>query len=205
MKTPKSFADILSTEFRWPRAGDKLFKESDRPHDDAVVGQPYGRLLIMAEGYKDAADRLVERVKENPIARDFLVYPIVFCYRQYLELMLKYFLQTYGRYADERPNWKTHKLDQLWLSFKRILAWFQTPDLAQTDATVAACVAEFAKIDPDSFSFRYPTDTKGDPLPLDVGTFSLDQLYDVMEGIGNYFTGTDGLLSDYVDSMPNEC
>ena len=49
----------------------------------------------MAEGYKRAADLLIERAKESTQLRNMLVYPIVFCYRHYLELTLKAMLATY--------------------------------------------------------------------------------------------------------------
>lgn len=42
-----------------------------------------------AEGYKSAGDIAVQYVVENNWYQDFLVYPIVFLYRHYLELRLK--------------------------------------------------------------------------------------------------------------------
>jgi hypothetical protein len=58
-------------------------------------------------------------------------------------------------------------------------------------------VAEFAKIDPGSFTFRYPVSPEGQPLELDVERLDLAQLRDVMDGINGYFSGTDG----YIDSL----
>jgi hypothetical protein len=47
----------------------------------------WGGGLVYALGYRTAADALIERVAG--MDQDALVYPIVFCYRQYLELLLK--------------------------------------------------------------------------------------------------------------------
>ncbi len=44
---------------------------------------------LYALGYKDAADILVQFVLKAPGQQDMLVYPIVFLYRQYIELRLK--------------------------------------------------------------------------------------------------------------------
>jgi hypothetical protein len=74
-------------ELPWPRAGDILFAEAKDWWMNACVN--YGGGGLHAIGYRRAADALVEQVAQTHSDQDFFVYPIVFCYRQYLELMLK--------------------------------------------------------------------------------------------------------------------
>src|ERR1700692_2298612 len=92
-----SFADILNREFRWPKRGDKAFSVSENWQQNArVVTGVHSRLVIMMTGYKAAADLLVEKSQRSGFDRDTLVYPIMFTYRQFIELELKYLIATYG-------------------------------------------------------------------------------------------------------------
>jgi len=63
-------------------------------------------------------------------------------------------------------------------------------------------VAEFATVDPGSFSFRYPVDTQGRPIELAHGYMDLSVLADVMEGVDGYFTGCDGYLDALASAGP---
>jgi hypothetical protein len=65
------------------------------------------------------------------------------------------------------------------------------------DDIVAECIAEFAKIDPNSFNFRYPVDTKGIPIPLSIERLDPIQLCKVMDGIEGYIIGS----LDYLDAQ----
>jgi hypothetical protein len=142
--TPASFEDILQQEFRWPNVGDQLFKPSNVWMGDAMLaGHASTRLALMTAGYKHAGDALVERALELRAERDFLVYPIIFCYRHYLELALK-----------------------------------------------------------NSFTFRYPVTTKGAPIPVGLDRLDLEALRDTVNGIDNYFTGSDGYLDHLRSSAP---
>ena len=58
--------------------------------------------------------------------RDMLVFPIIFNYRQFLELALKYQLATYGAAVGMEPNWTTHYLDRLWGEFLDMLERYGT-------------------------------------------------------------------------------
>ncbi len=144
-----SFEDILNQEFRWPRKGDRPFVSTKAGVGDAYLEDNASiRLAAMSSGYKDAADELVDRTRSDPITRNSLVYPIIFCYRHYLELTLKTMIAQYGRAAGMKPIWNTHDLTKLWGAFVKMRGQF-LPDSDEADAIVADCVAQFAKIDPD--------------------------------------------------------
>lgn len=190
------FEEILNSEFRWPMDGDAPFIEAVDPLQNALIADDdFTRLVLMIDGYKRAADLSVAHCVEHRIDRDFLVYPIIFNYRQFIELSLKYQLATFGHRVGIPANWNTHKLDVLWQEFHEMLERFGTPDPDEADHIIATVVAQFAKIDPRSDAYRYPVDQKGNPLPMAFAATHLENLADVMDAVGGYFTGCDGYLS----------
>lgn len=200
MAKRKTFEELLNADFRWPQDGDNPFTVSKDWFQNATLAQnEFTRLSLMMEGYKKAADLMVEQSVASRADRDYLVFPIIFNYRQYIELSLKYLLYAYGASVDVDPNWKTHDLSLLWSEFAILLERYETSDPDNADAVVEYVVAQFSKIDPQSFSYRYPVDTKGKPIPLEHELLNLESLHDVMQGVGSYFTGCDG----YLDSLNN--
>ncbi|ATW05318.1 hypothetical protein CHN51_01345 [Sphingorhabdus sp. YGSMI21] len=150
----------------------------------------------MMNGYKQAADLAVAHCAQNRADRDFLVYPIIFNYRQFIELSLKYQIATYGPQVEIKPIWDTHDLEKLWKAFEEMLDRYGTPDPDEADPIVASVVAQFAKIDPRSDAYRYPVDQKGQPLPIAFASTHLDNLADVMNAVSGYFSGCDGYFND---------
>src|SRR4051794_32222979 len=117
-----AFGEALQTDFRWPRKGDKLVAGAPEPLDNALIAEDERtRLVLMTDGYKQAGDLMVARTMEDRSTRDFLVFPILFNYRHFLELSLKYLLATFGPTVSIEPNWKDHDLGILWQSFLEML------------------------------------------------------------------------------------
>lgn len=197
------FEAILSRPFRWPKAGDKLFITSPRWDGNAHIEQ-YGRsrLVLMMSGYKHGADLMVERSAEHRYDRDTLVFPILFNYRQYIELSLKYLIATYGRTVGVEAIWNSHDLTRLWTTFLEVLDGYGERDSDGSDGIVGEIVAEFAKVDPKSFSYRYPVDIKGQPIELTHDRLDLPSLADVMQAVDGYFNGCDGYLDHLKQAGP---
>jgi len=156
----------------------------------------------MMTGYKEAADLMVNASEDNRHMRDSLVFPIIFNYRQFLELALKYQLATFGPAVGIEPNWNTHRLDHLWGAFVSMLKCYGTSDPDEADPIVEEIVLEFAKIDPRSDSYRYPVDRKGNPLPVAYSELHLPRLADVMDAAAGYFAGCDAYLSQLESAQP---
>ncbi len=192
-----SFEEILSTGFRWPTKGDKPFVVSNDPFDNANIAEnEFTRLVLMMGGYKQAADLMVEISAKDRFIRDKLVFPIIFNYRQFLELSLKYQLASFGPYVDIQSNWNTDDLARLWGEFLVMLERYGTEDPDKADPVVGEIILEFAKIDPGSYSYRYPVDRHGNPIPVAYSDLHLPTLADVMKAVDGYFTGCDGYLSE---------
>ncbi|MGJ5175522.1 hypothetical protein ACQR16_03535 [Bradyrhizobium oligotrophicum] len=198
MTEENAFESILNREFRWPKAGDRPFTQSQNWQDNAYIDpHGHGRLVMMMAGYKRAADLMVERAIADDVDQSSLVYPIIFNYRQFIELSLKYLISTYGHTVGVDAIWNTHDLGDLWKALMAVLTGYGHRDVDGTDPTVAQIVAEFAKVDPKSFSYRYPVDIKGRPIPIAHSELDLAALADVMNALDGYFSGTDG----YLDSL----
>lgn len=72
------------------RMKESLFTSKFTPDPDSYMNAySGGDWDTYAMGYKRAGDILVQYVADNDWDQDFLVYPITFLYRQYLELRLK--------------------------------------------------------------------------------------------------------------------
>lgn len=200
---PTDFESLLQPGFRWPTLGDQPFTASDQWQNNSYIA-PYGhgRLVMMMTGYKMAADLMVGQVAQSRHDGDALVFPIIFNYRQFVELSLKYLIATYGRSVSVEAQWSTHDLTILWSTFMAVLEGYGHEDVEGTDAVVATIITEFARVDPRSFSYRYPVDTKGNLVNLAHQEVDLHRLADVMTGIDGYFSGCDGYLDSLQSAGP---
>lgn len=181
-------------ELPWPRAGDVLFVEAKDWWMNACVN--YGGSLMYALGYRRAGDALVEQVATTHSDQDFLVYPIVFCYRQYLELMLKADLcearALFGIAAStvRRDPMDNHPLLALWHELRPLIER-RRPGGGPEPEYVGEALGQFDAVDRHSFAFRYATGKKGTPsLPNDMLRINLRNLSEVTARIGNFLEGT---------------
>ena len=198
-----TFTELLERDFSWPKIGDKLFSPDQPAYGAFLAGHSGERLHHLTEGYKLAADLLVEQAEAEVWRRRKLVYPIVFCYRHFLELTLKAMLKEYGSMGSTTPNWSHHRLQDLWRDFRTLITSLDGDhqDEQGTEA-VEQCIAEFAKIDPFSETFRYPTRRKGQPFAVPYEMIDLLQLRDTMQAIENYFMCADGILDSDIAMAP---
>ncbi len=185
----------------WPRTGNRLFVQNCWKLDAEIATFRGERIYRMKNAFKNAADLLVIYTAENAHERRNLVWPIVFCYRQYIELALKDVIAEYGlqmlTVPKIEPNWKTHKLKDLWVSYKQIIG----STLSETTAdeipevlAVEACIDEFHEIDEGSYTFRYPADTEGRQIDIPFSSIDVYHLQDVMEGIYNFLDASESAL-----------
>jgi hypothetical protein len=193
----QTFDALLEEEFLWPTIGDKLFTRCRPAYDAFLARQPDERHYHLTQGYKLAADLLVERSYEAAWTRQKLVYPALFCYRHFIELILKKLLKEYGSLAEIRADWRHHKLEDLWRDFRAMLQKLNADD-SEDSATEAVehCIAEFSKIDPSSETFRYPVGRKGQLFDVGFDAVDLEQLHRTMESIEIYFMCVDGFLGN---------
>jgi len=188
----------------WPRIGDRLFVQNSWAIDAAIATSRGERLYRLKIAFKNAADLLVNHTTTHPHERPNLVWPIVFCYRQYIELALKDVIDSYGLQVmtgpEIRPNWNSHKLEDLWISYKRIIGQTLVESIAddiQGLPAVEACINEFVGIDPGSYTFRYPVGRDGRQTEIPCDSIDLYHLRDVMERLCIFFDATESSLDEH--------
>lgn len=187
----------LSAPVPWPSPVDDLFGSDGGPWrgvaDVQGLSGSGAHPTVYAIGYREAAEALVKHVLGTGYHQDFLVYPIMFLYRQYVELRLKEIAVLGARLVEAEPPLEEmmggHALEPLWTFCRRIVKRDDsgpTVDLDNAERTLQ----KLTWADPGSFAFRYATDKKGSrSLPEGLTTIDLVRVHEVMSGVGNLLDG----------------
>lgn len=189
---------------------ESVFCSDDDWQANACLNWSHDPLELYAVGYKEAGDRLVEFVLTTHTGQDVLIYPIVFLYRQYLELRLKEIIRE-GRILLEE-GWdfpKHHRIWNLWHTAKRIsIKVFENEDESPSLDYAEHVIREFSRIDSDSFAFRYPTTRQGDTTLQGITHINIRRM---AEHIGNLSRDLDGISAgiavyrDWRQEMRSSC
>ena len=146
-----------------------------------------------------AGEALVDEAERESLDRHFLVYPILFTYRHALELAIKWTIEQYGGYVGVYLDYndRDHDLWKLWKLCKRVIIELGGDGSGDEGLTaVEQIVTDFHNIDKNGTAFRYPTNKNGTTIMLPGTAIDLLNIQRVMEGVDNFFNGTDGLLHE---------
>jgi hypothetical protein len=142
-------------------------------------------------GYLEAAQATLAHLKEHPRQRDFLVYPVVFLFRHYLELRLKEIILRAGLLqAEDEKITRDHGLLNLWNRARpRIERAFPNDDRTPLDR-IEGVIKEIDALDSDSMRFRYPVTLKGEPAikgiryinPVEFAS-KIDETIEILNGV----------------------
>ena len=144
-----------------------------------------------ATGYKEIADAVMNKLAEMTHVPDYLAFPIVFLYLHYLELRLKELLIGGSSLQGERRNIPPdHRLLPLWKRVRPMMEqlWNDQRSLTFHD-DIERRLEEFEAVDPGSFAFRYPEDTKGGPSLMEPRMINLKRVRDVVTAISHVLDG----------------
>lgn len=157
---------------------------------------------VYAEGYKTAADIAVQYIADNDWYQNYLVYPIAFLYRHYLELRLKELIILTSQYLDKYVEMPTgHKLMPLWEQVRpNIEEIWDDPETRGHLEAIEAKIQELYEVDRRSDAFRYPVDMKGDTTLEELRHINLKHLKDVMQGISQFLDGASIGVDMYLDA-----
>ena len=186
----------------WPRLGDRLFSQTSWALDADLSTFRGERLYRMKKAFKTSDDILVSQSEQDTQERRNLIWPIVFCYRQYIELALKDMIAMHGLQVQPqiKPNWIDHALLPLWKSYKKLIEATlieTTVDELPEINSIEACIKEFDHVDVGSYAFRYPTDTQGKQTDIPMKSIDFWHIRNTMEGIYLYFDATESVLEQY--------
>ena len=185
----------------WPRPDETLFvSATDWQHNACVSRFPtFGHY---AYSFYESARALAETVgsKERDIYLDAAIYPITFMYRHYVELSLKHIIAMLRRIEESRNGYpKIHDLTALWAECRRLLVQHYSVKEIPGLEGMERCVSELARHDPDSMSFRYPTDRDGNFTLQGVSHINLRHLYEAMERVNHFLESIGGDIGQHLD------
>ncbi|MCM3786218.1 hypothetical protein M3231_25000 [Neobacillus mesonae] len=190
-------------DIQFPKMGKKLFKSTNDYYTFSHFGwgdinpQFYGYI----KGYKESADTLVKFALDSKRIEilDTYIFPILFLYRQFIELSLK---SLYLEYSDEPMVDKIkgvkqagHNLETMWKNLKPIvIEASDSKEEKDTIKTVESYILQYHDFDKGSFKFRYPIDKDYNPLLKDEERIDIVNLKECMTELDNFFGGADGKL-----------
>ncbi len=155
-----------------------------------------------ATGYKIAGDNLVQYVIDNNLDQDFLVYPIGFLYRHYLELRLKELIFVSSALLDKDDEFrKNHNLLSLWKLARPNIESVWPEDKTKTYLDwLEERIKELSDLDPKSDAFRYPEKKKGEATLRGLLHINLKHLKEVFQGISDVLDSASTGMGEYLNS-----
>lgn len=170
-----------------PSAVDKLFIPEASAEDWLSTSKE--SFFSYSEGYRQAGESLfVELQKCESVYKRLLTYPMVFCYRQFIELRLKELIFLGKRLNDLPENFPhIHSISNLFNKYStNILPKIDATYNKRLVADPKALIDELDRYDNNSMSFRYPVLKDSSPsvtLPImDINNFKT-----VMDRLSNFF------------------
>jgi hypothetical protein len=153
-----------------------LLERGPKPLRDVYVHNRGDEWWLYADGYRLAAERLIADAENLTRGqRNSVLYPILFLYRQHLELMLKYIILVGQRLrceATQPPH--HHRLRDLWGEGKHVLQERSISVPSEDLTRVEHTIDELTVLDPSSDLFRYPLDKTAEfPFPEHLRRFDL--------------------------------
>ncbi len=148
---------------------------------------------IYAKGYQESANILSVQFMNKTNFGDYEGYPIVFLYRHAFELSLKNIIYS-GIKLCKLKNitninnklYNNHDLENLACDAKKILdVLFNDYEIGNMLKRLISFAKEFSEIDPNSYSYRYPIDKKGDCSTPRNQAVNIESIYTNMNKILN--------------------
>jgi hypothetical protein len=182
----------------------RLFVDKGRPHGTVVLNwheTPEEEFRYFAEAYRLVAQEAAVALRKNPHfgldgfpVDDFRAYPVVFLYRHALELYMKAvifagspMLSIKGMGEIDRDRiLHIHYLDELSQNLERIFnaygwKWDLGSPYFRSIDDFREIIDEFHAVDLLSDTFRYPVNTKGDPLLVSYFSFDLFEFCEILD------------------------
>ena len=185
------------------RGGDDLFCSGEDVGSNARMNWAGDPWSVYAFGYRMAAEILVQHVAARPHYLDWLVYPIVFLYRQTIELDLKEVIISGRKLLDWTGSSPVgHGLVVLWTEVRKIIEeiW---PNGPSTDLDKAErWINQLAEADGRSDAFRYPTDTRGDPSMPGITLINVRKYGAIMKELDSLLDGVSIEINERLNVSP---
>jgi len=208
------FGTIDPSDCAMPETGDILIKKPKSYSNLSIINRStrFSEFLI-PEGYYTIVKDMLNRIRKTKsnTDRDSLIYPLLYNFRHYLELIIKDTIRNF-RIANEEITHnqlgyeKNHSLLSLWNKLKTYI------DNTGTDECVAfdKLINELHNIDPDSFSFRYSYKGSTDPDAISEPVFNkridvdIENLEKVIKKMHCFIEGISDFAYNQRDNSEND-
>ena len=171
------------------------------------------RWVVYAEGYKEAADRLVIGIESGAHYQDFLVYPILFLYRHFLEVAIKGHIRAcqklLGICPPKRPKREDkaqmaaaaqgHDLESLWAYLLDRVYQLHPQQAPEVMDQATRVIAAFHQHDAGGDAARYPVGLGGAVNLSGLSEVNLRQLREDMVLAAEAITQIDGIIDYEMD------
>jgi hypothetical protein len=135
-------------------------------------------------GFRLNAELLAAHVRENRGARDTLIFPFVYSWRQHIELALKQVIveaeQLYDIDGDTPVG---HDLNELWERFRRCV---QSGATEEEFSNAEHVIGELHAIDPIGEAFRYGTSKDGTATVPTIEQLSFERVGSACAALSNF-------------------
>lgn len=203
-----------------PLATKKVFISSTNKNQEAAISSNFFNYKYYEYeiAYKKAADLLIDKaISDGSLFLCVSTYPIMFLYRQFIELYIKDILSRFDpEFNGVKSPYCKHNIYNLWEKLLEIvkehLNYFpqEVENTQFTDILISTdnYMAEIANFDRDSMAFRYPDDkthTKmffQNEIPVDLVNLKcrIDELANILFLIEETFENIE-ILIDEMNSM----
>jgi hypothetical protein len=188
-----------------PSKSDKLFTSETDWWNNACLNFLSEGWTLYSFAYKEAGDIIAKHVISERSLQDALVYPLLFLYRQYLELEMKDLIQQTRRLLDiNEPFPKSHRIDELWAICRKLIGEVSPGDDGEALKEVGRLIEEFTQVDPLSMAFRYPEDKDGNPSLPGMSYINLRNVSEVINKISVLLEGAGTMVREYL-SYKRDC
>lgn len=172
-----------------PNETENLFIEERSFETGSWISNPANNFYLYSEGYKLAGDLVYNGMKNNSKNNNLLIYPLVFNYRQHIELCIKeLIILGYKKLKINKDFLEIHDLEELWLQLKNdILLNIDNEIENRFIDNVEKLLIEFNSID-NACAFRFPIKRKRDnhEKALEIDTIDFENFKIVIDKILYY-------------------
>lgn len=144
-------------------------------------GGPYN-FADYAYGYLALGNSVAEQIIKSDghwgdVPIDVGIYPLLYLYRQGMELMLKHFI--YDRQGVTRIN-GSHDLEKLWIESKQVLTELlgSYPDLDETLQKIEQFIKKLSELDPNGEVMRFPENLQRKTFLSDYSIINIEPIYE---------------------------
>lgn len=194
--------EIDLTKLPWPDDTTKVFRAGG--NNWSLIWHPTTptQWHIYAEGYHTAAENLYALWKASRCCPDYLVFPMVFLYRHYVELRLKELIQAADSLLELPRDWQcNHNLVDLWNLLRPRITQIWPDEPERDSKNAGRLISELSAHDKTSSVFRYPVDTRGNSTIAELEHLDVDNFFLAMRQLAGFLDGASMAISIYLDEQ----